>query len=90
MSFDILGYIEKRTAEIDADKTGQAIEVKHQLNIALYELLRLKTAILDAGALESLRDAIQQAEQLGMVRTESGQVITGAILSDNGIILTEN
>ncbi|MFG0448334.1 hypothetical protein [Vibrio sp. YQ_11] len=41
-------------------------------------------------ALENLRDAIQQAEQFGLVRTESGQVITGAVSSDDGIVLTEN
>lgn len=40
--------------------------------------------------LENLRDAIQQAEQFGLVRTESGQVITGAVSSDDGIVLTEN
>jgi hypothetical protein len=40
--------------------------------------------------LENLRLAIQDAEQFGLVRTESGQVITGAIDSPDGIILTEN
>ncbi|MDF5166538.1 hypothetical protein P3612_11085 [Vibrio parahaemolyticus] len=40
--------------------------------------------------LENLRDAIQQAEQFGLVRTESGQVITGAVSSDDEIVLTEN
>ncbi|EMA8958627.1 hypothetical protein U5315_002708 [Vibrio fluvialis] len=36
-----------------------------------------------------LRDAIQNAEQFGLVRTESGQVITGAIDTENGIVLVE-
>lgn len=40
-------------------------------------------------ALELLRDAIQNAEQFGLVRTESGQVITGAIDTENGIVLVE-
>lgn len=40
-------------------------------------------------ALELLRDAIQNAEQFGLVRTESGQVITGAVDSENGITLVE-
>ncbi|ELI1839011.1 hypothetical protein RQV73_001678 [Vibrio fluvialis] len=40
-------------------------------------------------AMELLRDAIQNAEQFGLVRTESGQVITGAIDSENGIVLVE-
>lgn len=40
--------------------------------------------------LENLRDAIQEAEQFGLVRTESGQVITGAVESEDGIVLTEN
>jgi hypothetical protein len=39
--------------------------------------------------LENIRVAIQDAEQFGLVRTESGQVITGAIDSPDGIILTE-
>ncbi|MCG6346705.1 hypothetical protein K6U40_14565 [Vibrio fluvialis] len=40
-------------------------------------------------ALELLRDAIQNAEQFGLVRTESGQVITGAIDSEHGFVLVE-
>ncbi|SHO57876.1 hypothetical protein [Vibrio quintilis] len=39
---------------------------------------------------ENLREAIQQAEQFGLVRTENGQVITGAIVSENSIVLTED
>jgi len=39
---------------------------------------------------EELREAIQNAEEYGIVRTESGQVITGAVSTDDGIILTEN
>ena len=38
--------------------------------------------------LEKLRTAIQEAEEFGLVRTETGQVITGAIASPDGIILT--
>ncbi len=37
--------------------------------------------------LERLRNAIQDAEELGLVRTEEGMVITGAIESDSGIVL---
>ncbi|MCE7638364.1 hypothetical protein LZT07_13650 [Vibrio fluvialis] len=40
-------------------------------------------------AMELLRDAIQNAEQFGLVRTESGLVITGAIDTENGIVLVE-
>ncbi|HGF5096711.1 TPA: hypothetical protein ACF373_003854 [Vibrio parahaemolyticus] len=38
---------------------------------------------------ESLREAIQQAEELGLVRTEDGTVITGAIETDDGIVLVK-
>lgn len=38
-------------------------------------------------ALEALRTAIQNAEQFGLVRTEGGTVITGAIESEHGIML---
>jgi hypothetical protein len=41
-------------------------------------------------ALEVLRDAIQNAEQFGLVRTEDDKVITGAIVVDGSIVLTEN
>ena len=41
-------------------------------------------------ALEDLRTAIQNAEEFGLVRTEEGKVITGAIESDKGIVLTNN
>ena len=40
-------------------------------------------------AMELLRDAIQNAEQFGLVRTDSGQVITGAIDTENGFVLVE-
>ncbi|EQB9053815.1 hypothetical protein ACYVOS_003699 [Vibrio cholerae] len=40
-------------------------------------------------ALEVLRDAIQNAEQFGLVRAENGQVITGAIDSEDGFVLVE-
>ncbi|AUG88386.1 hypothetical protein PQC39_gp022 [Vibrio phage Vp_R1] len=37
-----------------------------------------------------LRDAIQEAEKWGLVRTEDGTVITGAIVDkDGGITLVE-
>lgn len=42
------------------------------------------------GAVENLRVAIQDAEQFGLVRTEDDSVITGAIESGHGIILTNN
>jgi hypothetical protein len=38
--------------------------------------------------IERLRGAIQDAEQFGLVRTEADCVITGAIESEHGIILT--
>ena len=40
--------------------------------------------------LENLRQAIQDAEKFGLLRTENGHVITGAVESPDGIILTEN
>lgn len=43
-----------------------------------------------AKVLEKLREAIQEVEEFGLARTESGQVITGAVESPDGIILTEN
>ena len=39
--------------------------------------------------LENIRNAIQDAEQFGIVRTENGDVITGAILTADGVVLTE-
>ena len=39
--------------------------------------------------LEELRDAIQSAEDFGLVRTEDGTVITGAVMSENGVVLTK-
>ncbi|AGG58146.1 hypothetical protein AB4453_11110 [Vibrio atlanticus] len=41
-------------------------------------------------ALEVLRDAIQNAEQFGLVRTENGKVITGAVDSEHGFVLVED
>lgn len=40
-------------------------------------------------AVQSLRAAIQQAEGLGLVRTEDGTVITGAIETSDGIVLVK-
>ncbi|EJC6931189.1 hypothetical protein [Vibrio parahaemolyticus] len=40
-------------------------------------------------ALMRLREAIQEAEVFGLVRTESGQVITGAVITDDGVVLVE-
>lgn len=40
-------------------------------------------------AVLALRNAIQVAEEFGLVRTESGQVITGANVSENGIVLVK-
>lgn len=40
--------------------------------------------------LEKLRTAIQEAEEFGMVRTEDGKVITGAVATDSGIVLVED
>jgi len=40
--------------------------------------------------LEELRSAIQAAEEFGLLRTESGDVITGAVRSDDGFVLTED
>ncbi len=39
--------------------------------------------------LENLRVAIQEAEAFGLVRTESGQVITGAVEAEGSVVLTE-
>jgi len=39
--------------------------------------------------LEALRQAIQDAEEFGLVRTEKGQVVTGAIFTSSGVVLTE-
>ncbi|EIY4766820.1 hypothetical protein MM188_003202 [Vibrio cholerae] len=39
--------------------------------------------------LDSLRQAIQDAEQYGQVRTENGDVITGAAWTPNGLILVK-
>ncbi|AYO22458.1 hypothetical protein D0856_21090 [Vibrio owensii] len=36
-----------------------------------------------------LREAMQEAEVFGLVRTESGQVITGAVITDDGVVLVE-
>lgn len=44
-----------------------------------------KQAILFA-----LRDAIQDAEQFGLVRNEAGQPITGATMTEHGIVLTSD
>lgn len=38
-------------------------------------------------ALEALRTAIQNAEKFGLVRTENGTVVTGAVGSEHGIVL---
>ncbi|WP_187985129.1 hypothetical protein [Vibrio metschnikovii] len=43
-----------------------------------------------AKAVEELRIAIQNAEQFGLVRTEDGSVITGAIATERGIMLVED
>lgn len=40
-------------------------------------------------AVMGLREAIQDAEPYGLVRTESGQALTGAIESEHGVVLTE-
>ncbi|CAH9012153.1 putative coil containing protein [Vibrio phage 121E34-1] len=37
-------------------------------------------------ALEVLRDAIQSAEEFGRVYTDQGQLITGAVIGDDGAI----
>lgn len=36
-----------------------------------------------------MRNAIQVAEEFGLIRTESGQVITGAVTSEDGIVLVK-
>lgn len=38
-------------------------------------------------ALETLRVAIQQAEDFGMIYTDQGQLITGAVIGANGSIV---
>ncbi|MBJ4025538.1 hypothetical protein JGD41_23970, partial [Salmonella enterica subsp. enterica serovar Derby] len=42
-----------------------------------------------ANVTKNLREAIQAAEEFGLVRTEDGQVITGAQLSEHGVILVK-
>lgn len=42
-----------------------------------------------SAALEAIRAAIQGAEAFGLVRTEDGSVITGAIATEFGVVLTE-
>ncbi|WP_318515003.1 hypothetical protein [Photobacterium leiognathi] len=39
--------------------------------------------------LEQLRDAIQDAEQFGVVRTKTGEVITGAVITEHGVVLVD-
>ena len=39
--------------------------------------------------IEKLRDAIQLCEEFGLVRTEDGSVITGAIRSEHGVVLVK-
>ncbi|WP_417585324.1 hypothetical protein [Nitrincola sp.] len=41
-------------------------------------------------AVEALREAIQEAEQFGLVRTEDGSVITGAVATEHGVMLVED
>lgn len=38
--------------------------------------------------LDNLRTAIQEAEAMGLVRTEDGTPITGAVITNDGIVLT--
>lgn len=40
-------------------------------------------------AVIAMRNAIQSAEEFGLVRTENGQVITGANMSEDGIVLVK-
>ncbi|HHF2981006.1 TPA: hypothetical protein ACPJ0L_001923 [Vibrio alginolyticus] len=40
-------------------------------------------------ALEALRDAIQNAERFGLIRTEDGKVITGVNDSEDGFVMVE-
>lgn len=39
--------------------------------------------------LYGIRDAIQAAEKFGLVRDEAGNVITGAVMTEHGIMLTK-
>ncbi|MGL1344929.1 hypothetical protein ACSTKE_01610 [Vibrio parahaemolyticus] len=47
----------------------------------------VKSAVSVDEATVLLRDAIQIAEPFGLVRTEEGVVITGALASDHGVVL---
>ncbi|EKO3414744.1 hypothetical protein N2V14_004096 [Vibrio fluvialis] len=38
----------------------------------------------------ALREAIQEAESFGLVRTAHGSVITGALASDHGVVLVSD
>lgn len=41
-------------------------------------------------SLENLRNAIQDAEQFGLIRTQNGGVVTGAIEENGSIVLTKD
>lgn len=46
-------------------------------------------AVNQSCKIERLRDAIQDCEEFGLVRTEDGSVITGAIRSEHGVVLVK-
>lgn len=50
-------------------------------------MINFKEKVMDK-ILEDLRIALQAAEVFGLVRTESGQVITGAVEEEGKVVLT--
>lgn len=41
-------------------------------------------------ALEKLREAIQEAEQFGLVRDENGKPLTGVVDTKDGFVITQD
>ncbi len=64
--------------------------VRPDISSLVEEALKYQEPMSRSMAAVGLRVAIQEAEPYGLVRTENGQVITGAVESDHGIVLTEN
>lgn len=70
----------------DNKKTALIVWVDaDQYNNALANAKQMKQPSI----VESVREAIQMAEELGQVRTEDGTVITGAIETATGIVLVK-
>lgn len=72
----------------------QFISPEHVMTLIKFELTSKNSHELYEAkkqkSLHAIRDAIQQAEEFGLVRTESGEVITGAVMTEHGIMLTKD